>query len=147
MPSDILAAADAVVEAINASGLLATFPGALPAVRAYVPQYDLQDMGVLHVTVAPKGIVESIGSRSVLQYDLSVDVAVQRKAQAGDAVDLDPLLDLVVALADFFRLRRLGPYPDAVWVSTEHLALFDPEHLTNLRQFTSVLTLTFRVIR
>ncbi len=141
--SDIISTADAVVAAINASGLLAPFPGALPAVRAYVPQYDLKDMGVLHVTVVPKGIVEAIESRSVVQYDPSVDVAVQKRG----GVDLDPLLDLVVAIADAFRLKRLPAYPDAVWIRTEHLALFDPDHLANLHQFTSVLTLTFRVIR
>ena len=148
MPSDILATADAVVATINASGLLAAFPGALPAVRAYLPQYDLQDMDVLHVTVVPKGIVEVIGSRDGIQYDHSVDVAVQKRSQAGGTLtDLDALTDLAQELAASFRLARLAAFPAASWIRTEHLALYDTDHLQRLHQFTSVFTLTFRVLR
>jgi hypothetical protein len=54
---------------------------------------------------------------------------------------------LVEEIADFFRLRRLTSYPDAIWVRTDNVPVYAPEHLEEFRQFTSVLTLTFRVVR
>ena len=81
------------------------------------------------------------------QYDFAIDVAVQKKFETGDAAELDPLMSLVEEIADFFRLRRLAAYPDAVWVRTDNVPVYAPEHMEEYRQFTSVLTLTFRVVR
>jgi hypothetical protein len=36
--------------------------------------------------------------------------------------------------------------PEAIWIRTEHNHLYAPEHLAQLRQFTSVLTLAFQVV-
>jgi hypothetical protein len=47
----------------------------------------------------------------------------------------------------FLRDRRLAACPAAVWLRTENVPIYAPEHLDELRQFTSVLTLTFRVVR
>ena len=46
-----------------------------------------------------------------------------------------------------FRFKRLDSFPNAVWVKTENAPVYAVEHLDQLAQFTSVLTLTFRVIR
>jgi DNA-binding transcriptional MerR regulator len=50
-------------------------------------------------------------------------------------------------IAEHFRGKRLGSFPDAIWVKTEHKPIYAAEHLDQLRQFTSVMTLTFRVMR
>ena len=135
--------ADAIVAELNG----ATFSQPVTAVRSYLPQYDLTEMQSLHVTVVPKGVVLGSADRSRGQGDYSVDVAVQRKFVAGDNADLDGLTNLVEEIIDHFRRRRLDSYPDAAWLKSEQTVLYAPEHMAELRQFTSIVTFTYRVLR
>ena len=135
--------AEAVKDELNGE----TFSQEFTAERHYQPLFELPDMKTLHVTVVPKGVEVTPAGRSNNHYDYQVDVAVQKKFGKGDAAELDPLVGLVEEIADFFRLRRLTAYPTAVWRRTEHPTVYAPEHMDELRQFTSVLTLTFRVTR
>ena len=135
--------ADAVVAELNGG----TFSQTLEVVRLYRPQFDLAEMKDLHVTVVPKGVEAATVSRSVVQYDVSVDVAVQKKLETETNDEIDPLVNLVEEIATFFRLRRLAEYPNASWLGTTNEPVYSPGHLEELRQFTSVLTLTFRVVR
>lgn len=141
--SEVVQVADAVVAALNG----ATFSQPVSAVRSYLPQFELAEMDELHVTVVPKAVEIAGASRGSAAYDYKIDVAVQKRFQTGDAAELDPLLHLVEEIADHFRLKRLEGYPGAAWTKTEYAALYAPEHMENLRQFTSVVTLTFRVLR
>jgi hypothetical protein len=135
--------ADAVVTELNGH----TFSQTLTAVRYYRPVFDLGEMKTLHVSVVPKGVTIERADRSHNQYDFAIDVAVQKKLSSGDATELDPLMSLVEEIADFFRLRRLASCSSAIWVRTDNVPVYAPEHLEEFRQFTSVLTLTFRVVR
>ena len=135
--------ADAVVAELNSG----TFSQAMEAVRLYRPQFDLAEMATLHVTVVPKAVETSGASRAGMQYDVSVDVAVQKKLTTESNAEIDVLMGLVEEIADFFRLRRLEQYQNAMWLRTENDPAWSPGHLEELRQFTSVLTLTFRVVR
>jgi len=135
--------ADAVVAELNGG----TFSQTFTAKRYYRPIFDLAEMSDLHVSVVPRAMTIERADRSRNQHDVQIDVAVQKKCEAGDADELDPLMSLVEEIADFFRLRRLVAYPDAVWVKTENVPVYAQEHMEELRQFTSVLTLTFRVVR
>ena len=135
--------ADAIVAQLNGE----TFSQPVTAVRSYLPQYDLTEMQTLHVTVVPKGVVLGSADRSRGQGDYSVDVAVQRKFAAGDNADLDGLTNLVEEIINHFRGRRLDSYPDAAWLKTEQTVLYAPEHMAELRQFTSIVTFTYRVLR
>jgi len=135
--------ADALVVELNAASL--SLP--LTAARHYVPSFELKDMKDLHVSVVPKGVVITKSDRSRNTNDFQIDVAVQKKFETGDAAEIDPLMTLVEEIADFFRLRRLTAYPNAHWIKTEHAPIYAQEHWDELRQFTSVLTLTFRVVR
>jgi hypothetical protein len=54
---------------------------------------------------------------------------------------------LMDQIGGFFHLRRLSGCQGAVWVKTEHPHPYAQEHLRDLRQFTGVLTLTFRMIQ
>ena len=135
--------ADAIVAELNG----ATFSQPVTAVRSYLPQYDLTEMQNLHVTVVPKGVALGSADRSRGQGDYAIDVAVQRKFAAGDNADLDGLTNLVEEIINHFRGRRLDSYPDAAWLKTEQTVLYAPEHMAELRQFTSVVTFTYRVLR
>ena len=141
--SVVVTIAEAVVAELNASGLL----GGATAGRHYRATFDLRDMKDLHVTVVPKGKDFQGASRSMVQEDVQIDVGVQRKLATSDQAEIDGLMGLVEQLADWLRGRQLTGAPDAVWVRTENVPVYSPEHLEQLRQFTSVLTLTYRVLR
>jgi hypothetical protein len=104
-------------------------------------------MNELRVSVVPKAVVVSPLDRSRNTHDAQIDLAVQKKFATGDAAEIDPLMALVEEIADHFRLRRLDSFPAAHWIKTEHKPIYAQDHWEELRQFTSVLTLTFRVIR
>jgi len=141
--------ADAVVTELNAppvppaTGFAQTFTAA----RAYRPQFDLTDLKTLKVTVVPKGIEIINVTRHANQNDVSVDIAVQKKVNPTDTTDMDALMTLVEQIADFFRLRRMTAFPTALWTKTDNVPVYSPEHLEQKQVFTSVLTLTFRVVR
>ena len=135
--------ADAIVAELNA----ATLSQPIAALRTYLPQFKLTEMQNLHVTVVPKGVVLASPDRCRSQADYSVDVAVQKKFSTGTNAELDVLTDLVQNIITFFRNKRLESYPNAIWMKTELPVLYAPEHIDQLRQFTSVLTLTYRVIQ
>ena len=145
--STITAIADAVVAELN--GVAAgTFSQPFTAMRLYVPNFDLKDMKDLHVSVVPRGVELSTASRSLLQHDVQIDVAVQKKLPAdtaGDMVATDGLMGLTQEIADF--LRAVGRFGDAQWVKMENKPVYSSEHLEQLRQLTSVLTLTLRMLR
>ncbi|MEX1016019.1 MAG: hypothetical protein WDZ31_04665 [Phycisphaeraceae bacterium] len=137
--------ADAVVATLNA----ATFSQPVTAERAYLPRYELSEMQDLRVTVVPKEMTTTTASRGAASRDLTLDVAVQKKlgAPAGAQSEQDALMELSEEVADYLRTTALAGQAGAKWVRTEHTAIYAPEHLEQLRQFTSVVTLTYRVIK
>ena len=143
MPSELITVADAVVVALNG----AVFSLPFTAKRHYQPLFDLAEMKELHVSVVPKGIEVSQSGRNTGSFDYKVDIAVQKKFVTDDTSELDPLMVLSEEIAEAFRGKRLAGYPNAAWVKTEHVSVFAFEHMQELRQFTSVMTLTFRVTR
>jgi hypothetical protein len=133
--------ADAVVTALN----VGTFSQSFQAVRHYQPVYELKDMGTLHVSVVPKGIELELFTRAQVQADVQIDIGVQKKLASLEGAEVDPLMHLVDEIGDYFRTHALAGTP-AVWFKTENVPIYAPEHLAKLRQFTSVLTLTFRLL-
>ncbi len=137
--------ADAVVAELNdATSPLA---GLASAARGYRPAFDLEDMKDLHVTVVPRGIETAGASRGQSQADVQIDIGVQKKLASADAAEIDPLMALVQQLVFFLRARKLAAASSSLWVRTENTPIFAAEHLEQFRQFTSVLTLTYRVMQ
>ncbi len=147
MASIITTVADAVAAELNAAAE-GTFSQAFTAQRAYLPIFDLKDMVDLHVTVVPKSVSTEASSRSTSQEEYQIDVAVQQKVASLEAADIDPLMALVQEIVDFWRLRRVmvAALP-AVCIKAASLPVYAPEHLSQLQQFTSIVTLTFRMVR
>lgn len=138
--------ADAVVAELNAPGSpLVPAEGEPLAVaqRLYLPRFSLEEMAALHVTVVPKATTVERADRTRRQFDHSVDVAVQKRTE--EKAELDGLMSLVEAIGELFKDRRLTRH-GASLVGTEILPVFSPEHMEQMHQFTSVLTLTFRLI-
>lgn len=135
--------ADAVVAGINEAELSQS----VTAARTFLPVFDLEDMQDLHVTVVQRGVTTPPGGRGHNQHDYAIDIAVQKKLDAVSNAEVDTLLGLVQELADLFRFKRLTEPPYAAWLNTENVPVYSPEHLEQLRQFTSVITITFRIMR
>jgi len=141
MTAKILEIADAVVEALNTG----VFSLGFTAERAYLPVLDLPGAGVLHVTVVPREDRAKLDTRSSSSHEYAIDIGVQEKLTHVDKEHLDPLVELTQEIADFFLFgRRFG---NATLVAPEIRVLYVQDHLHQLRQFTSVITLTFRAWR
>ena len=139
----IIDIAEAVKDELNATSLSQEFT----AERHYQPVFELPEMKTLHVTVVAKGVTIETATRGMVRYDYEIDVAAQKKFDDGDNPELDELMTLTEEVGDFFRLRRLDAAPHAVCVKIENAPVYSQEHMEQFRQFTSVLTLTFRVLR
>ena len=151
--------AAAVVAELNAAGSLLVPAVGDPlavAARAYAPVFDLGEMAGLHVTVVPKAASAERLDRSSRQFDYSIDVAVQKKLgppagdgspEQADNTEIDGLMLLAEQIADHFFGRRPATFSQAVCLRVDNEPIYSPDHLRELRQFTSVLTLVFRVIR
>lgn len=134
--------AEAVKDELNA----AEFSLPFEAERMYQPLFELPEMKTLHVTVVPHGVEMQASGRSMVQHDYGIDVAVQKKFEKDEPAELDPLMSLVEEIIEFFRLRRLQDQ-NAVCVRAANEPVYSQEHMEQFRQFTSVVTLTFRAIR
>jgi hypothetical protein len=94
------------------------------------------------VTVVPREDDGRLDTRSSSVHDYAVDIGVQKKPEAIENANLDPLVLLTQEIADFFLF---GKHPaSATLITPQVRILFLQEHLIKYRQFTSVVTLTFR---
>jgi len=136
--------ADAVVAELNAAGFSRPFT----AVRSYRPRFELSELETLRVSVVARNVEIEVDSRdpAAHQHDYQVEVAVQTRIAEADAAHVDPLMDLVEEIADFWRGRVLDD-PDATCIALEQPAPYFLPHLTEMHVFTSVVTLTFRMRR
>ena len=133
--------ADAIVTELNAT----EFALAFEAVRAYAPRFDLEEMDTLRVSVVARAIEIITLTRSEFQHDYQVDVAVQQKFSAETNLALDPLMGLVEEIDRHFEGMRLAS-PDAICVRVANAPIYAPEHIKEKRMFTSVITLTWRML-
>jgi len=132
--------AQAVTDALNANEFTVTFT----AQRAALPAFTLEEMKDLHVTVVPREVASSVLDRTRDEQEVKVDVAVQKKVASADVAEVDALLALVQEISDFLNRKAMG---DAAWKKTENKPVYAPEHLREKQQFTSVLTVTYRLVR
>lgn len=138
MAAEILNLADAIVTDLNGH----TFSQPFTAVRGYLPTFELPDLGDLKVTVVPKEDEGKLDTRASSLHDYSVEIGIQKKPPTIDNGELDPLMLLTQEVADFFLF---GKQPGgATLFSSDIRILYLQEHLHKLRQFTSVVTLSFR---
>lgn len=143
--STITALADAVVALLNDSEVL---PDGVAAQRHYVPTFELKDMDTLHVSVVPRGVAIQPLGRTTFQQDVQIDIGIQQRFPAtpgSEDSQIDALMGQVEQIANALRGKRLPDLPGAIWIRTQNEPIYLPEHLEQLRQFTSVLTLTYRV--
>jgi hypothetical protein len=138
----ILDIADAVVAELNHTA----FSRPLSAERHYVPQFTIEEMDTIRVSVVPSGLSSTALDRSRDVFEYTINVAVQQKVMPPNPA-FDALMGLVEEIADHFRAAALASFPNARCTEVKNDPVYAPDHLTELGQFTSVLTLTFKVWR
>ncbi len=148
MESTTIQIADALTAALNDATLSQPFT----AVRHYLPEFDLKEMNELHVSVVPAELDEEMSDRSRDRAEYKIHVAVQQRVakQAPPGLDtaaIDGLMRLVEEIDDLLRHKPLPGYPQAHWIKTENKPIYDPKHLKEHGQFTSLLAFTYRVVR
>lgn len=138
----ILQLAQAVAAELSAQ--LPELPSA-PTV-AVLPVYDLGKTSELRVTVVPRSVEVARATRAADQCDIKIDVGVQKKITTNIEAEVPALMGLVGQVIDALRGRRLSGFPEAAWIGVANDPVYAPEHLREMRQFTSVVTLTYRVL-
>ena len=95
----------------------------------------------------PRNSTSAPASRTTCQYDHTLDLAVQNKISGSDE-DLDALVNLVDEIEKSLRLQTLTTVSgrQAKWAGTTSEAAYDLKHLEEKRVFTSVMTLSYRVM-
>lgn len=136
-----------VAEAVRAELESGEFSLPFKAVRAYRHNETVPNERELRVSVVPKGFKVAPASRSLCSYIIEIFVVTTKKVTGATPGVIDPLLALSEEIVDFFRMRRLAGFPEAMWVSTETQPMVSTEHLENVNQFTSLVTLSFKVTR
>ena len=135
--------ADAVVAEL-ASG---SFSQAIAPQRMVLPEFGLEDLADLRVTVVPKAVEISGSTRSVSQYEVQIDIGVQKKLGKDLDAEVPALCELADEIADFLKRRSLAAAPYAAWVRSANEPIYAADHLAEQRVFTSVLTVTYRAMK
>jgi len=135
--------ADAVVAEL-ASG---AFSQSITPVRRVLPEYELADLKDLRVTVVPAAVEITGASRTLSQHDVRIDIGIQKKLGKALDTEVAQLAGLVDEIAEFLKRRPLQAAPHAVWVKTANEPIYAADHLAQQRTFTSVLSITYRVLK
>lgn len=140
--STIVNLADAVVSELNSEEWSLPFA----ARRLYRPRFAPVDLKTLQVSVVPRALLMEGANRTEDSYQYQIDVAIQQKLDAETVEEIDLFVGLVEEIARHFRWRRLAAMPTALCVKVENEPVYAIEHLEELRCFTSILTLSFRML-
>lgn len=112
----------------------------------------------LYVDVVPVATAQEIeaSSRNTLAYTVPIDIAVRRKfsPQWQDQVtgrisvgEVDAMMYLVQEIHEEFTLARMCDFPSGAWQETRRVVAPHKPHLRDMRQFTGIVRVTFRVDR
>jgi hypothetical protein len=118
-------------------------------VRRYVPDYDVADLGPLHVSVVPGPITTEKTARGsdLFQHQIAVVLAKQTD---GTNADLDALATLAEEILDAIRSDVLTTpaMPDqARYLSAEMETSLDRDAMTDRRVFLAQIAITYHLPR
>ena len=136
-----------IADAVVAELALGSFSQAIAPQRMVLPEFDLASLAELRVTVVPKAVEITGSTRSVSQYDVQVDIGVQKKLGKDLDAEVPALCELVDQIAAFLKRRPLTAAPYAAWVRSANEPIYAADHLAEQRVFTSVLTVTYRAMK
>lgn len=135
---------EAIVDELNAG----SFSKAFTATRAAVPDFDRKDMDTLRVTVVPRTMTSAVLTRSDDNRDAQINIGIQQAVDGFTNAIIDPFLDFTEEILDYLNRKNLTVGTTTyLWQKSENAPIYAPEHLKERRQFTAILTMTYREIR
>jgi hypothetical protein len=138
--SKIQQVADAVVSELNGQ----TFSQSFTAEKKFLPVYELKDLEKLQVTAVPKAQSFMRLNRGQISTEVQVDIGIQKRIE--NDTEIENLLELAEEFAIFFNSRQMESFSKAVCSNVKNEPIYALEHLEEYRQFTGILTLSFKVM-
>lgn len=136
--------ADALVTALNDE----SFSQAFTAVRSYLPAFELEDLADLRVSVVPHGQAIEKEARGIVRWQCVMDVGIQKRVDPDTLAEGDVLAALVEEMCEFLLDTRLAiSGTEGIPLLTESEPFVVVEHLDAYRVFTSIIGVTYRVVR
>jgi len=143
--SIILEVADAVVSELNSSPV-DTFDYPFVAKRLLYPEFSLEELEELKVSVVPRAMETDPSSRLYVTHEFTVDVGIQKRLGGEIEAEVESMLKLTEEINAYLRWRPLKAKEGLSWAKGKNDPLYVPEHLVNERVFTSVITITYRML-
>lgn len=147
--SRIADVAEMVLDHLNAGGSGA-YSMDFTAERRYAPFEQLED-STLRVLVIPANVTMPNLTRGKSEYSIGVYVVVMKRLE--DAIDydlpayVDPLIELTEEIeSQLTRAQLTDGTTSATCTAVTRDQVYNIEHMTALRQFTSMMLFTLRVI-
>jgi ribonucleotide monophosphatase NagD (HAD superfamily) len=152
MGADLQDLAEKVKDTLNAAAGASAFVTPFTAARSYRPQYRMEELATLRVTVVGrKSRTELLTREGLQQVDYDIDVAVQKKLVNPDTnIEADALSELLEQIRDWFFTHVVtGREETLVETDTDATAQADYSvaHYRTQGVFFGVVTLTFRGAR
>ena len=132
--------AAAVVTELNTG-----FAGEFTAERTPLPGAAIDELKDLKVAVVPKSLAPVQVTRRDRALDVTVDIGIQKKLGGTLEAEVESLCGLAERITAFLPDQRLSAVPGAAFQSVVNEPIYDPEHLQQLRVFTGVVSVTYRV--
>lgn len=129
----------------------ASYTTAYPTIvaqQAYLPRYDLEQMGDLKVSVLPREVSITTTTRGAEQHDYTLAVVVAKRTD-GSVEQVDALLALVEKLCDHLRSNSMPyvtgePWPAVTWFALSLEPVWSQEHLEERRVFFTAINVQYR---
>ncbi len=135
--------ADAVVAELNRNS---NWSIPFEATRVTVPSKDLKDLEHVVVSVVPSSLRMTSATRCTTKMEIEVDIGVQ-KHLTDDLEEVAALGSLVDEIICYMKERILTAKPYSQWIETVNNPIYVPEHITQKRVFTSVITLKYQQVK
>ena len=131
--------AQAVVSALKTQKFSMPFEPVL----SVLPSYEPAELATLRVSVVPRAMEIERVSRNSSRYTVTVDIGIQKRIDNSPEETVASLGELTDELNFFLKDNPLEEEPAAQWNSISNEPLYVPEHLSQKRIFTSVLTVKY----
>lgn len=131
--------ADLVADEINSG----SFGEEFLAARDVLPEFDLSELFNLKVTVVPKSVEITPATRDLNYFDVAIDIGIQQKIGKDTDAEVARLSDVVSEIVLFLNKRDIEI---AKFKSIANEPVYIPEHLSEKRLFTSIITVTYRTL-
>lgn len=134
--------ADAIVNELSPG----SFSEPLVVTRRVLPEFEISELKALTVTVVPKSVVIANITRQSSSFEVAIDIGIQQKIGKDTDAEVLRLSGIVTEMVTFLNRKQLSVVPTAQFKSIVNEPVYAPEHLSEKRLFTSILTMTYKVI-